>query len=959
MQRKYESQKPTYLDIEKRLDGHRMPHEIWKVMQEIIGEQESQRTLSQSDVNDHLNLNTRPSIPTQITRERLKAQVGDVHPTSFADILRQSAGMSPVDPEGKPLGSELAKAKRNLPVTSKQSENQRLVYAWLDHETATTEDIPTVETMTEEIVSATGLLKLELKISNLISEFIAHDPTGKRKELSKLFLHEATSKDSIPYTILLAFKKIQVLLLIDGLDQVLKNNLQEISDFYEQDLIPLIKLKDTEQSEIDSEIDKYLKQPNLKRDESYKEKAKRVLIDKKSFISKRTYENQAPQSKLDFMAKSDALELPGKLQLDTIELATSVNHLRLLEVLQEKGVDLIKVKDELGILINDYLDDTKDGWLNRRRKEYTLKKIIKKITSVTKVIYKEFPHDTVYLLSQVLKDKKATCAGKSSMANHIFRDLGLDTSIIGMPEHLANIIRIGEIILVFDLNMAGLLPGQHHLATLHPKQDTNDTSEHPNIPPTKQKYSRDITIFDQATYLEYSANIQTHSVFWITESDFSQYNFANILFNNIDYFLNYYPSRAILLDEIKRLYIADYNASGKNDLIDIYGYTRLLGDNIEHFSKDYQSKTDALYNCYQLHTQFLKNEDLNSQIRLSFTNLLYNNINYFSQLYGSRNEVLMELKKQYEYIIKNDQSRKSIAQNNLVILLNNYKGEFLFGYSSEAALLYECHSIFRNKLRNNSNVSLLNNRYGKLLFTNTDYFESMYYPKSKLFDTIEGYYTKEIENNPNYIFVKLNLALLYEQYFDHFSVKFGDKNALIMKLINLYDEAIGLSSDRIASYKSYLNFLNERKSEIEKVYSPQLVKEKISKLEAKMTQLTQDEGNKNEEREESAEQSKASRKLESAYSPYKLALVLEQNLNRFINDKVNKEIALDEVKVLYEKAIKQNSEDYRAYNRLANLLEREFEVFVRHYSGDPLELNRRISELRNTAEKLKLPKEDT
>jgi hypothetical protein len=155
-------------------------------------------------------------------------------------------------------------------------------------------------------------------------------------------------------------------------------------------------------------------------DSSHLEKAGRVL------------KSQRAIRLFHAITKERGSELAAQLELETIELASEVNHSLLVEkletYLQENwpGVSLVEIKSNITNQIipelsqKEYQDPEK---LTKIIKE----KLLPEIQPIVRYIVDKYEHEThAYLLGPNLINQKANCSGKAMMLSLLLQDVGLD-----------------------------------------------------------------------------------------------------------------------------------------------------------------------------------------------------------------------------------------------------------------------------------------------------------------------------------------------------------------------------------------------------------------------------------------------------------------------------------------------------------------------------------------------------
>ncbi len=128
-------------------------------------------------------------------------------------------------------------------------------------------------------------------------------------------------------------------------------------------------------------------------------------------------------------------ELAFKLELESIELATELNHAILLQDLERclksnyKDASVASIKE--GIVSHILPELSKDEYQDPNKLTEAIKtKLFPFISPIVKYVVKNYPHtDSAYLLGPNIHTKKANCSGKAMMLNLLLQDVGLDTRV--------------------------------------------------------------------------------------------------------------------------------------------------------------------------------------------------------------------------------------------------------------------------------------------------------------------------------------------------------------------------------------------------------------------------------------------------------------------------------------------------------------------------------------------------
>ena len=165
-------------------------------------------------------------------------------------------------------------------------------------------------------------------------------------------------------------------------------------------------------------------------EENYQEKAQRLLSQKK-FRERyhRLLKHQAVRG-----------ELPSVLNQELLQTALQINFVRLLLRLEEKGlegekvkINFIQAKGKITDLLARVPQRSEETDRLSKEEEEWLKDLHRILGPINQVVAQEFPHDSAYLLSQILEYNQAVCAGKAMMLAMVFRALGLAETRAGPP----------------------------------------------------------------------------------------------------------------------------------------------------------------------------------------------------------------------------------------------------------------------------------------------------------------------------------------------------------------------------------------------------------------------------------------------------------------------------------------------------------------------------------------------
>jgi hypothetical protein len=375
-----------------------------------------------------------------LTREQITGARSIISPTIAADMLRQQHGIN-VLYEGHFYGTDMTDSQVRKDLEKKETDGKDLTprekdflarsKVWIGKGEA--EKLPSVEVDKQDnLVTSFGCVEVSHQINGVVKLWLGQSPDGKRRSLASLLTEDPHDKRSFTYQTLESYVKILDLFDFNVIDKKseLGKSLDTILEFLKSDVIPMMSLPEVEQIMIMGEIDGELRAAKGNRS-SYIDRAKRVFEKRSKRLSVRGVSGKEKETRGEHLyhmfAKVDALQfLPIRLQEHMFTLASRVNHVRLLEHFEQRGVDLIQLKQEIGeILKEDVPLNDKSGELSSGYEAW-LRKLLPKIKIISNIIHDDFPHDTAYLLGQVLEKKQATCAGKTNMLTLLLQSVALD-----------------------------------------------------------------------------------------------------------------------------------------------------------------------------------------------------------------------------------------------------------------------------------------------------------------------------------------------------------------------------------------------------------------------------------------------------------------------------------------------------------------------------------------------------
>lgn len=313
-------------------------------------------------------------------------------------LLRQQSGVELIGIKGKtltPLAPDYEEIKQQ--VAQPGGKLRKELDLWITSQE--TGLFPPVVTSERELGTSIGLVRVLQNVRKMVEVYFEQGGE-KRKKLSELLKKDESLKEEI----VLSLAKIKILLpLTQG---SLHSSIENIGKFLTEDLCPVLGVEPGEEQGVEPKA-------------GYEEKARRLLAGKKRVRAAHL---------LKVLAEKQVLgELPFQLEEEVLRLATSVNHLKLLEFLEEKGIDLAETKGKLGVAVLDLEEKrgTNSSGITAEETPF-MNAVLELVAPISNLIKQEFPHDTAYLLSQMLEKKQAVCAGKSLMLVMILNDLGLD-----------------------------------------------------------------------------------------------------------------------------------------------------------------------------------------------------------------------------------------------------------------------------------------------------------------------------------------------------------------------------------------------------------------------------------------------------------------------------------------------------------------------------------------------------
>lgn len=321
--------------------------------------------------------------------------------------------------------------------------------------------IPQIELETKYHLTIGDLVEIRDAIEESVRNWFEGQKANANKELVGITVH----KPEIEIEAQISLIKIRILKeILGGKSQSIETILRLWEDFITQEIL---QGKDNPNPQ-----DKSF-------EEIYRERARKILI-----------ENERSDRAIRLMElilqpnEASLKRLSVQLETEIFMIASQVNHLRLLENLDEwikstyKLLNFIKIKKRLEKItaietkakkntqiilpiIRFVLEKIKAIETNDSRDELTLKKA-KKITQailpIIRFVAEIDPDPDTFLLSQCLKHKNANCAGKEMMLGLILQDLNLEplsAHVIvdtqgRLINHVATHIRIGRFIIEID-----------------------------------------------------------------------------------------------------------------------------------------------------------------------------------------------------------------------------------------------------------------------------------------------------------------------------------------------------------------------------------------------------------------------------------------------------------------------------------------------------------------------------
>ncbi len=206
--------------------------------------------------------------------------------------------------------------------------------------------------------------------------------------------------------------------------------IQQAISFVEDD-IPLAKQVKNNLSEIATLMKEYLcPLESHKINVEHLSKAKRVLKSKRAIQIFRSLTGDSGE------------KLAFKLELESIELATELNHALLLQDLEkylQSNYDNASVASIREGIENHVIPElSKDLYKDPAKMTEAIKsKLFPYIVPIVSYIVKKYPHtEEAYLLNSNIQSKKANCSGKAMMLGLLLQDIGLDARVA-----IANVTR--------------------------------------------------------------------------------------------------------------------------------------------------------------------------------------------------------------------------------------------------------------------------------------------------------------------------------------------------------------------------------------------------------------------------------------------------------------------------------------------------------------------------------------
>jgi len=363
-----------------------------------------------------------------------------------ANLLCQQAGIQSVDKQKKPIGIKIDKAgptfKNIKQILDKPSEERTSIekilaeaYFWLNP--SDTKDYPQLEVGPYE-TNILGLTKLYQRLEGVIDNWLSQDSSSVDKRQS---LAEALRESPLLKEMVLSTEKIKLLSKLSGLDSQLKVTLTTLRSFYQQTMVPLLVGDSEKQEKLVSkwgqEAKELLQQPKGKRQETYQQKAWRLLVEQSRDVARKT--KKLPATRYHGLIKAGVkTKLPARFSVDILRLAETVNYVRLVEILEKKGINFLQTRQQVAKLLQNIpgrgqsktkLSLEEEKWL------FGLNELLAPIANTVKEL---FPHDTVNLLSQILDQEQAVCAGKAMALTKLYRSLGLDARYTGVAQDVSS-----------------------------------------------------------------------------------------------------------------------------------------------------------------------------------------------------------------------------------------------------------------------------------------------------------------------------------------------------------------------------------------------------------------------------------------------------------------------------------------------------------------------------------------
>ncbi len=416
---------------------------------------------------------------TPITHRRMRNITSAHTLTTFADVLRQNAGVNiqaaipnqEIAAVGTSHKKDIAPQQEKVTKTQddkvKKIENDILenLKLWINPEdpqpslARVTVEAASTKEVQENPLNLFELAKIRRDVKHQIDAWLSGRPVAERQKTLARY-RSTLEQDAVE-----AHKRISIL------EDILQN--ETIIDSYEGESLAITL--ETAKSFIENDIRPNTSARQTQSREAYDAKARRILLQEQAPENgeDRTKRAKRAITILHALTKDNLANLVPQIELDILETASQVNHLRIVELLSQNNIDLASIKEYIATAL-PYLEQPE--FADKKKLVLAIDTyLFPTLRKILPFIVKTFPHDHAFMLSQVLEKHRATCAGKTTTLNFIFESLGFQTQTADVTidntntlvNHVCTHINLPhETILEIDTNYKPTHPIQNQFACL-------------------------------------------------------------------------------------------------------------------------------------------------------------------------------------------------------------------------------------------------------------------------------------------------------------------------------------------------------------------------------------------------------------------------------------------------------------------------------------------------------------